>query len=203
MKLLLTFLLLIIYTNLFAQINFKPLINHNEKDTRMVKLSEKLIVDVINSNCFEDFFLKRKLRKTNGRSNKEVIEHLRSLKGDVPVRMYYSRKNVVGYRQPPSIKVHTNLKYHRGANLCNRSSNLSHEAYGHSLGGYGHAFRPNKLRPFTVPYSLNEAFKVCCSCTKIDECKVNEKIIKPKYKTVCKKTWYTLWLSSKCKRIRI
>lgn len=193
--------LFLISLNVMAQINFEPIYNYNLEDKEVLKVSTSLINEMVNSSCFEKVFLERNLRKTNGRTNKEVIEHLRSIKGSVPLHMYYTRKSVVGYRQPPKPDVYTNSKFHRGASACSRASNLAHEALGHSLGDYGHAFRPNKLRPYTVPYSLNYAFEKCCACNGVTDCFILEKPVTEKTKTVCRRTWRTLWLRKTCYRV--
>jgi hypothetical protein len=110
--------------------------------------------------CFEDFLLKRKMISTNGKTNRQVIDHIRAADLEVPVVMYYKNNRVVGYRQPPKPTIYTNRKFHAGTTPCNAGSNLFHE-WSHTL-GYGHTYKATSVRPYSVPYSLNAVTKACC-----------------------------------------
>mgnify|MGYP007083436608 CR=1 FL=1 len=142
------------------RIQFSPIINYGPKETENLKIAEKLANTVVQSTCFERFMLARKMNGMNGKTRQQVVDHLRSTKLTVPVKMYYTSKNVIGYRQPPSPTVHTNRKYHgvnSGKSNRYRASNLTHE-WSHVL-GYKHAFRnPSQ---YSVPYSITAAFNAC------------------------------------------
>jgi len=179
-------------------ISFFPLTNYPQDQLEVVQIAENLTNEMLHSSCFEQVFLNRQLAQTENRSNKEVINHLRSLKGSVPVVMYYSFKNVVGYRSPPSPTVYTNSKFHNNANACERASNLAHEAVGHSLGNYDHDYYETSRRPYSVPYSLNTAFEKCCACSSTTDCKILETPAKTTKQRFCYRSWKYLWLKKVC-----
>lgn len=118
--------------------------------------------ETIGSKCFEDFFVAReKLHSTNGKSAKEVVKHLRSSNVKIELITYYKKwSKVAGYTYPNVNKIWLNRKYHAGASLCSEGSNLAHEL-SHKI-GYGHDYKATVNRPYSVPYSINAAFKVCC-----------------------------------------
>lgn len=120
--------------------------------------------ETIRSKCFEDYLLKRKMIQTGGRSNAEVISHLRSVKGSIPVSFYYKRfTSEVAVRFPPAMQININRKFYSPkSNICTYAGTLAHEAVGHVLGDYDHDYTYNKQREFSVPYSLNAAFYTCC-----------------------------------------
>jgi len=144
------------------RLTFSPVKNYSAKDLSGLLKAEDKIEDTVSSQCFENFMVGRKLIQTGGRTEAQVVDHLRSLTGKVPVTMYYKNNSVVGYRNTGSPIVYTNLKFHAGTTPCNRASNLAHEALGHVLGKYSHDYKASKSRPYSVPYSLNAAFKACC-----------------------------------------
>jgi hypothetical protein len=141
-------------------IRFKPIKGHTQKDLERVKSAEAKINAMVKSECFEKFLLARPMIQTEGRTNAEVIAHLRQANLEVPVVMYYKNNRVVGYRQPPSPTIYTNRKFHAGTTPCNAGSNLFHE-WSHSL-VYGHSFKATRSRPYSVPYSLNAVVSKCC-----------------------------------------
>lgn len=144
-------------------VRFFPLRNHTAEEKEVVVIAEKLANDLLQSQCFENFIVNRKLIDTEGKTPIEVVKDLKTKNLTVPVEMYskwYSK--VVGYRQPPKPDVFTNRKYHAGATACSRGSNLTHE-WSHSA-GYGHSYSDTPTRPFSVPYSINAAFTACCKC---------------------------------------
>lgn len=151
---------------------FSPLRNHTADEAKVVGKSQELVNTLIDSSCFEQFFLARDLIQTESRTNKEVVDHIRSQKCfTIPVEMYSAWwSKVVGYRQPPSLTIYTNRKFHAGANACDRASNLFHE-WLHSV-GYGHDFKATIRRPKSVPYSANAAVEACCVCKSIMDCKI-------------------------------
>jgi len=120
--------------------------------------------EVVRSQCFSDYLLKRKMIQTQGRSNQEVIDHIRSLKGTIPVSFYSKRfTSEMAVRYPPALQININRRYFSPkSNLCEYAGTIAHESIGHSLGNYDHDFSYNKMREFSVPYSLNAAFWNCC-----------------------------------------
>lgn len=117
--------------------------------------------EVVASKCFGDFMEARELIKTNGKTNQEVIKDLRTKKVDIELIMYYKRfSTVAGYTENGATWIKLNRKYHTGASICSEASNLKHEL-SHKL-DYGHNYNATQTRPYSVPYSINEAFKACC-----------------------------------------
>ncbi len=152
-------------------VRYIPYIGYTREEKEVLVIAEKLSNDLIQGECFRNFMVSRPLIDTENRIPYEVVEHLRTTNLMVPVVMYSNYfSNVVGYRQPPSPTIYTNRKYHAGSTACSRASNLTHE-WSHVV-GYGHSFDANSRRPFSVPYSINEAFRVCCTCTNIRECSI-------------------------------
>lgn len=97
------------------------------------------------------------LTNKNGRTNEEVVEHLRSLKGTIGISMYETRKAVLGYTYLGGKTIYTNKRFHSGVKVCDRASNIAHEV-SHAMGRYTH---PNVDRR-SVPYAINYAFTACC-----------------------------------------
>lgn len=133
----------------------------NKSTIEKLKKATVKIDEVFASDCFEDFMVKRNLIQTNGKSNKEVVEHLRSTQAKVELVYYYKWfSKVHGYTYPNTDKIWLNGKYHTGTTVCSEASNLAHEG-SHKV-GYGHDFKATKRRPYSVPYSINAAWRVCC-----------------------------------------
>lgn len=116
--------------------------------------------ETIESACFAQFMNERKLNMTNEKSNAEVVKSLLEANVVVDIRTYYTFKRVLGYTIPGKNKIWINRKYMLSWNQCDLASLLGHES-SHKI-GYGHGYYHTKDRPFTVPYSINAAFKVCC-----------------------------------------
>ncbi len=153
-----------------GRIQFSPAKGYTKGELEVLEVAEVLANKLVASSCFENFMVNRNLIQTNNKSRAEVVKHLRYSHLAVPVVMYYRNNNVVGYRQPPSITIYTNRKFHAGSTACARGSNLTHE-WSHAL-GYGHTSRATYSRPRSVPYSINAAFQACCSCKGIKECSI-------------------------------
>jgi hypothetical protein len=119
---------------------------------------------VIQSDCFSQYLNKRKMIQTKNKTNSEVVAHIKSLKGIIPVSFYYKKfTKEMAVRYPPSLQININRKFYSPkSNICEFAGTLAHEAVGHSLGNYGHDFTYNAQRDFSVPYSLNAAFYNCC-----------------------------------------
>ena len=121
--------------------------------------SEKLN-KTISSQCFKDFILSADLRKTNGKTNQQVLNDILTKRVNVELTMYYSKRSTVGYTYPNTPKIWFNRKFHSNFSYCKSASNLAHEA-SHKI-GYGHSKRYHINRPKSVPYSINSGFDKCC-----------------------------------------
>ena len=119
--------------------------------------------ETIDSACFKEFIKARPgLHSTNGKTPEQVVQHLRSSQVEIHLITYYKKwTKVHGYTYPGQNKIWLNRKYHSGASLCSEASNLAHEL-SHKL-EYGHSYKASKTRPYSVPYSINAAFKECCN----------------------------------------
>lgn len=156
-----------------SYVHFYPKKNYaTPEEQNMINQMSSKVESVVKSDCFKNFLLKTRLIQTGGRSNQEVLSHILSLKGDVPVVMYYRcmksfkcpfGTSAVAYRKPPKTEINLNRAYFDyGDSVCEWASTVAHEGLGHTLGGYDHDFNWNKDRDYSVPYSLNRAFTECC-----------------------------------------
>ena len=153
-------------------LEFRPVDYYTTKAEReIIKKAGRLAYETMHSQCASDFLMQRKLIQTEGWSNARVIAHLKSLKGVVPVSMYYrKRTSAVAYRTPPYKDIYLNRKaFHPAMPLCEWAATLAHEGYGHAYGEYDHAYKWNPQRDFSVPYSIGgssihnkDVFQVCC-----------------------------------------
>lgn len=140
-----------------------------DKERAIIAKAEKKLADVTASKCFGDFISSRKMIQTQGKTPEQVLAHIRSLSGVVPVKMYYRCygrfpcTSAVAYRSPPSIEINLNRAYFTSAkSVCKWASTIGHESVGHALGNYEHSFKWTPDRDFSVPYSINAAFEACC-----------------------------------------
>ncbi len=115
--------------------------------------------ETVFSKCFVEFMVDRKFENTD-KAGGQVLESIMMTPVVVEAEMYYSFKRVLGYTLPNKPKIWINRKYMQKWNRCDLASLLAHEA-SHKI-GYGHDFYATKRRPYSVPYSLNAAFKKCC-----------------------------------------
>jgi hypothetical protein len=166
-----------------GDVNFIPTAGQATK-AEIARINEagKIANEVIHSDCFRDFMVKRNLIRTTGRTNVEVVEHLQGLSGTVPVAMYYrclarspacsNPTPALAYRQPPEQTIYLNTAHFDvsdpSVDAYEWASTLGHEAWGHLLGGYEHDFNWSEGRDFTVPYSIggssmrnSDAFQSC------------------------------------------
>lgn len=148
------------------------------KETELLNKAFVKVKETVQSQCFKDFMVKRKMISTNGRSSAEVYEHITNLKAVVPVKMYYRKwgdcigcTSAVAYRQPPQKTINLNRSFFtEKRTICRWAATVGHEAMGHSVGEYGHTSNWNKTRDFSVPYSIGgsveknggSAFSNCC-----------------------------------------
>lgn len=155
-------------------IRFKPVLEYTTANERtMIEMAAIRLGGVLKSDCFKSFILERRLIQTEGRSNIEVLNHVLSLSGDIPVKMYarcITRSfscpfptSAVAYRKPPSLEINLNRVYFTGSrSVCDWASTIAHESLGHALGNYSHSKYWNKDRDYSVPYSLGAAIDACC-----------------------------------------
>lgn len=131
-----------------------------------VASAELMANEVLQGTCFQDFMAKRPMIWTQGKTDQQVIDQLKSTNLTVPVHYYWGTtifgkcNGTIGYRQPPYPDVYFNECYHQYYDACDEASNGTHE-WSHTV-GYGHPFKPTNNRGYTVPYSINAAFEKCC-----------------------------------------
>jgi len=166
------------------KINYLTKFSNSEKSRLHEEVIPK-INEIMHGECFKNFIHKRDLKKTNGKSNAEVYNHLISSTVPISLIMYYSPVSTVGYTYPGTDQIHMNRKFHNGFSVCKSSANIAHER-SHKI-KYGHTSRHHKGRPFSVPYSVGEGFKRCCPVYPL--------------KKSCSRTWRTLWLKKVCTEI--
>jgi len=136
----------------------------NKDEIMLVTVASDKVNEVVQGKCFSDFLLARDMIQTNGQTNSQVVNKLQSVRGKIKVNFYYKRfTSEIAVRYPPSQDINFNQRYWTGnTNVCDWASTLAHEGLGHVLGGYDHDFSYSKSRDFSVPYSINAAFKQCC-----------------------------------------
>lgn len=142
-----------------------------EREIEAVRSASTIANAVKASDCLHDFMARRALVETNGRTSREVADHLRGITGTVPVAFYY-RCNIrsrvcpvptsaVAYRQPPDPTIYINRAHFDvslpSLDIYELAGTLDHESVGHSLGGYSHSFEWTPSRDFSVPYSISGA----------------------------------------------
>lgn len=149
---------------------FSPITGGTEALQAEVLNSEAILQATITSKCFGDFMLGRALihdtsaNSTNGLSNQEVLDRIRTVGGQIPVTIYhqpwYRPSSVMGYRNVGETLIH--LRDTSLDSLCDSASLIAHEAIGHVLGGWDHDFNRTAAREYSVPYSINAGFDACC-----------------------------------------
>jgi hypothetical protein len=76
---------------------------------------------------------------------------------DIDFTMYYKRNNVVGYTYPSTQKIWVNSRFFNSANYGKIAANAIHE-WSHKV-GFGHSYKNNSRRPFSVPYGIGTIIK--------------------------------------------
>lgn len=136
-----------------------------DKERADVPLIEARIYEIMKTDCFSDAFtdLKKrsKLVQTNNLTREQVVEMLRT-KGAHMTLSYYTKtlSNVVGYTYPGVPVIYANRKFHNDYGICTKASNIGHEA-SHNM-GFDHDYEATAQRPYSVPYTINFAFGLCC-----------------------------------------
>lgn len=154
-----------------GKVSFSAL-NATKAEQAQLKASGELLNKVVQSKAFKDFLTKRQMVQTEGRTSKQVAEHLQSLSGNVTVEFYYECykykwyqvwcTTAVAERVGDMIRLNRAVWYPEQSK-CEWASVLGHEALGHLLGDYGHDFNATARRPYSVPYSINEAVEASCT----------------------------------------
>lgn len=161
MKPVLIIIMLFLSLNSSAMLTGSKFINHSPSELKKNQAAIAKINEVVKSDCFKTELLKRNLIQTNGKTNQQVFETILASNIDIELSMYRKRfSKVNGYTYPSSKVINLNRKYHDYYGVCSVANNLAHE-WTHKI-GFGHDYNPNKLRPFSVPYSLNSIFLTCC-----------------------------------------
>lgn len=132
-------------------------------EKKKITEASKKYNEVVNSDCFKSFMMKREMVQTQGLTNEQVINKIRSFSGTIIVHFYYKRfTSEVAVRYPPSKDINFNRKFwYEATPTCEFASTLGHEG-SHALGEFEHDFQRTDRRDFSVPYSINSAFNACC-----------------------------------------
>lgn len=183
MKTLSLFLFMIVVAQCSQAANFVVVKDKNMTDKEIQKIRDagKKVGDVVASQCFVNWMLAQKMNETNGRTPRQVVDHLRLLNDDVQVRLYFkcmSRSlrcpvptSAVAYRQPPEKAINMNrAAFTVSTSTCRWAATFAHEALGHALGNYTHSMKWTRYREDTVPYLLSgrkkqnggDVFGACC-----------------------------------------
>lgn len=142
------------------------------KERELIAKAALKIDETVRSGCFKDFMLSARLLETNGRDNAQVLNHILGMVDKVPVKIYFKKfTSAVAYRQPPEKAINLNRNFFTPSlPPCRWAATMAHEALGHSLGNYGHSFKWNVEREYSVPYKIGgassqyggNAFSKCC-----------------------------------------
>jgi hypothetical protein len=155
------------------KVKFSPAEKYaSKKEIEMIEKATVKVNETVASGCFKDFILSTKLKETNGRNNLQVLEHIQGMNDVVPVKIYTKiGSSAIAYRQPPEKTINLNRSYfNESKSPCRWAATMAHESLGHSLGNYGHSYKWNIDREYSVPYKLGgamekyggNAFSKCC-----------------------------------------
>jgi hypothetical protein len=144
-----------------------------EKDKRKINDATTLLVSIINSEEFKQRVLnftfngKKQFNKNQGKTNEEIYNHLMTgsevlmpeSRGVMNFDLTLYRSNnpwskVKGYTKQDTMRIWINKKFFRKSSWKPKdaAANMAHE-WVHKM-GYGHAFKYNSNRPYTVPYAI-------------------------------------------------
>lgn len=179
------------------------------QQTKVLYASE-LVLGFFQSYTFRSKFYATNIAKLRGESSTSISKRLTKdelfglfISGkeewngeeDYEIDLNVTRYNkwwskVKGYIIPMKKDIHVNGKFFDDNSVEDVASNLCHE-WSHTLGlrHSGPYIRES------IPYLINEWFKMWA--------KANTPIPRSidSYKRVCKRTWYTLWLTKKCYKV--
>lgn len=124
-------------------------------------------------------------------SGKEVLDKEEDFEMDIFINDYFSLKRVIGYTKPSIKTIFVNTRYFDKRTTKLIGSNILHE-YGHKL-GFKHAFRKTKNRHLSLCYELNRIYEECYDTL----------FGIPQYKTICYRSWKTLWIKKTCYKVEI
>lgn len=147
--------------------------NFTNTDQVKVRKAEVILEHIMNSEEFKQRILnytwkgKKTFNANNGLTNQEIYDHIMTgeeiLMPDTHGVMnfdltLYRSKNpwskVKGYTTAKSMRIYMNKKFFRKTSWTSIdvAANMAHE-WVHKM-GYGHAYKHNADRPFTVPYAI-------------------------------------------------
>jgi len=134
--------------------------NCSDAEWKFIQEAQIKVNDTVETSCFASFMLERKLIQTMNKTNEQVVQSLVDARITIDVTMYYSLKRVLGYTYEGVNKEWINRRYMMKWSQCDLASLLGHET-SHKV-GYDHDYYANASRPYSVPYSINEAIDKCC-----------------------------------------
>lgn len=144
--------------NLFKVLEYR---NFNQYDKEKYIAIANKGKEVVNGKCFEEKILAAELIQTGDRTNKEVLDHIRSSYTEIILNKYYKRfSKVQGYTYPNSNVINLNWKFHKYYGTCDAAHNLIHEV-SHKY-GYTHDYKATVRRPKSVPYAVGRIVGECC-----------------------------------------
>lgn len=139
--------------------------NCKNNEAQRIQDGAAKVNEVVVTQCFRDGMEKRALIQTNGLTPSQVVGALIHADITIDAEMYWTIKRVLGYtlgdQLPGQFKEWLNRRYMMEWNVCDLASLLAHET-SHKA-GFDHDFKATSRRPLSVPYSINEVFKVCCT----------------------------------------
>jgi len=153
---------------------------YNPSQQAKVDEAAKYIKSIFNSLEYKQEVLghtyqgKQQFVDNRNLTNEEIYFHLMSgaealnlvinYQMDVTLKMYYSRRNTVGYTYPSDPIVYTNSKFHNNFDACRVASNVTHE-WTHKM-GFGHDSERTARRNYSVPYAHNSIIERLCPLAK-------------------------------------
>jgi hypothetical protein len=147
--------------------------NFTEADKAKVLQAKEILEVVMNSEEFKQrvinftFKGEKRFHQNNGQSNQEIYDHLMTgeeilMPGSTGIMNFdlslYKSKNpwstVKGYTTADSMRIYINTKFYRLSTwtAIDVAANMAHE-WVHKM-GYGHDYKDNPDRPYTVPYAV-------------------------------------------------
>ena len=147
--------------------------NFNTSDRAKVNAAKEALEKIMNSEEFKQRVINftwngvRQFNNNNGMTNEQIYDHLMTgsevlIPDTVGVMNFdltlYRSKNpwskVKGYTTPDSMRIYMNTKFFRQSSwtVADVAGNMAHE-WVHKM-GFGHDYRHNEERPYSVPYAI-------------------------------------------------